>query len=323
MHLLTTEAHAEAARDLAAALENPVRTPGCNCCIYVAAEPSELPALARAAARAAKHDGILVAVGGDGSLNAVAQAAWEQDVPMSALACGTFNFFAREHGLPDTPEGAAAVLQEAFEHGLPTPVQVGRVNDRVFLVNASLGLYPELLVEREQASRRFGRHRLVALISAVWSIAGGIRRKLLTVSGCPTEAGEGLAPFHATTLFAGRNTLQLARLGMPDTRKIAAGALGVIVHQPESRWSLAGLLLRAACGMLTTHPRIHSFAAGAFEVAPTRPGRRQRMLVACDGEPLPMTLPLHFSVEARPLRLLAPRDALAEVRPPLRADCAA
>lgn len=31
----------------------------------------------------------------------------------------------------------------------PMPVQVGTINDRVFLVNASLGVDPELLQDRE------------------------------------------------------------------------------------------------------------------------------------------------------------------------------
>lgn len=315
-HLVTTEHHAEEARTLAASLELPGGRAGCTCCLYVAGEPTELPALARAAARAAKQDGILIAVGGDGSINTVAQAAWEADVPMSALACGTFNFFAREHGLPDDPVEAAGAILDALENGQPKPVHVGRVNERIFLVNASLGLYPRILVEREQASRRFGRHQLVALISAVVTLARGVRRKLLTISTGLPDAVIHNAPTHATTLFVGRNALQLDQLGMPETREVANGALGVILHLPESRWSLASMLFRAARGALAEHPSIQSFAAHAFEVAPARGAGRQRILVACDGETMPMRLPLNFSVETRPLRLIAPHDPLAEVRRP-------
>ncbi len=323
VHLIAAEQHAETARALAAALEHPARGAGCTCCLYIAGDPAELPSLARAAARAAVQDGIVVAAGGDGSINAVAQAAWQEDVPMSALACGTFNFFAREHGLPEDPEAAASALLDTLAHGEARAVRVGRVNERVFLVNASLGLYPRILVEREQASRRFGRYQFVALASAIMTLARGVRRRMLTLSRSHDGANRDPAPVFATTLFAGRNALQLEQLGMPETGEVRRGALGIIVHKPESRWSLAALLLRAARGALAEHPRIESFSTRALDVTPAHAGGRHRVLVACDGETLEMKLPLQIRVEERPLRLLAPRDALAEVRPPAKVGRAA
>ena len=105
----------------------------------------ELPrALDRARAWAEAHDGALVAAGGDGTLNAVAQVAHGLGCPMGVLPHGTFNYFARSHGLPlDLDEGMRALLRAE-----PRPVQVGQVNGRVFLVNASLGLYPQIVPSR-------------------------------------------------------------------------------------------------------------------------------------------------------------------------------
>lgn len=61
------------------------------------------------------------------------------------------------------------------------PIQVGRVNDQIFLVNASVGLYPELLEDREQYRRRFGRNRLVAVWSALMSLTHTHRQLLLEI----------------------------------------------------------------------------------------------------------------------------------------------
>ena len=61
----------------------------------------------------------------------------------------------------DQTEAVGLLLRAA-----PTPVQVARINDRVFLVNASLGLYPELLEDREAYKARFGRSRWVAFVAA-------------------------------------------------------------------------------------------------------------------------------------------------------------
>ncbi len=64
---------------------------------------------------------------------------------MGVLPQGTFNYFVRTHGIPTNAADAA----QALLYSVPAPVQVGLINDRVFLVNASLGLYPELLQDRE------------------------------------------------------------------------------------------------------------------------------------------------------------------------------
>ena len=127
--------------------------------------------LAGAAVEAAKADGgLVVAAGGDGTINAVASAALMGGVPVGVVPMGTFNYFSREHGLALDTETTVLDLLQALRDGDMRPVQVGFVNRRMFVVNASVGLYPKLLAERELASRRFGRSRWVAVASAVWSL---------------------------------------------------------------------------------------------------------------------------------------------------------
>ena len=61
----------------------------------------QTPATALAAAQAARADGgIVIAVGGDGTINATCQASLATGVPMAVLCQGTFNFFCRQQGLP-------------------------------------------------------------------------------------------------------------------------------------------------------------------------------------------------------------------------------
>ncbi len=101
--------------------------------------PGNLAQVATAAAvRALERNTAVIAVGGDGSLNTVAQAAHAAGCAMGVIPYGTFNYFARAHGIPTEPSAAARLLLDAR----PQPVQVGGINDRVFLVNASLGIYP-------------------------------------------------------------------------------------------------------------------------------------------------------------------------------------
>jgi len=99
--------------------------------------PAELTCVShRAAARAIATRTAVVAVGGDGTLNTAAQAAYAAGCAMGVVPQGTFSYFARTHGIP--PDPADAVRQ--LLHSVPAPVQVAGINDCLFLVNASLGL---------------------------------------------------------------------------------------------------------------------------------------------------------------------------------------
>ena len=123
-------------------------------------QPADLAQVAGEAAKmAVARDTAVIAVGGDGSLNTVAQAAHAAGCAMGVIPYGTFNYFARTHGIATEPAAAARQVLQAR----PVPVQVGAINERIFLVNASLGIYPELLQDREAYKARFGRSRWVGL----------------------------------------------------------------------------------------------------------------------------------------------------------------
>ncbi len=125
--------------------------------LYARPDEVERTAHVAAATAIARHTAV-IAVGGDGTINSVAQAAHAVGCAMGVVPQGTFNYFAGTHGFPaDAAQAVQALLRAA-----PAPVQVGLINDRVFLVNASPGLYPQMLEDREKYKARFGRSRLVA-----------------------------------------------------------------------------------------------------------------------------------------------------------------
>lgn len=263
--------------------------------------PPELAGVARReAAAAAAEGGAIVAVGGDGTINAVAQAAHAVDCTMGVLPQGTFNYFARTNGIPTEPSEAARALLE----WTPQPVQVGSVNGHVFLVNASLGLYPELLEDREAYKARFGRSRLVAFGAAIATLLGEHRRMRLNV-----ERSDGARQVRTQTLFVGNNRLQLEQVGLPQAPALDHGRIAAVMLKPIGSLAMLGLLLRGAMGRLGDADTVESFAFRRMVVKPSwRPGRRG-VKIACDGEILWMRPPLTFLVEERPLQLLKPVPA--------------
>ena len=126
--------------------------------------PSQISEVCERAVRlAAEQRGVVVAAGGDGTINAVASAVLGTCCPFGVLPQGTFNYFGRVNAIPQETHAAAVALLNASV----CPVQVGEVNGRIFLVNASLGLYPQLLEDREAWKQQLGRSRLVAFLSGL------------------------------------------------------------------------------------------------------------------------------------------------------------
>lgn len=265
------------------------------------AKPGELSAVAeRAAAAAAARHSAVIAVGGDGTLSAVAQAAHAQVCAMGVLPQGTFNYFARTHGIATD---AAAAMQTVL-HATPVPVQVGLINERVFLVNASLGLYPDMLEDREAYAARFGRSRWVAGLATLATLLGRHRRLRLRI-----EVGATVREVITPTLFVGNNRLQLEQVGVLQAPGLDRGCMAAVMLRPIGAWALLGLLWRGSIGTLGEAATVESFQFHRMLVQTRRAWGRSRVKVACDGEVSWLRSPLTFGVSPRPLYLLRPGAA--------------
>lgn len=263
------------------------------------AGPGQMAEVAALAVRRAQQEGgAVVASGGDGTLNAVAQAVLPAGVPFGVLPQGTFNLFARDHGIPtDVREATMALLDARLQ-----PVQAGLVNERVFLVNASLGLYPQLLEDREAFKARYGRRRWVALWAGAMTLLQAHRPLRLHIA-----SGDAERMLRTPTVFVGNNTMQLERLGIEATPAVQQGHLVAIVLRPVGTLAMLGLMLSGAFGRLGADDDVDSFAFDRLAVRPSAPRGRALIKVAMDGEIRRMRAPLQFGVAPRPLWLMVPR----------------
>ena len=264
---------------------------------YVEVRPGRIVAACQEAARLARDEnGVVVAAGGDGTINCAAQAAFTHDVPLGVIAQGTFNLFAREHGLALDAAEATRMLLAAQ----PEPVQVGWVNQRLFLVNASVGLYPKLLADREQVKTRLGRRRWIAMLSALRSLLEWQRQLLLDV-----ELDGQLKQLRTASVFVCNNRLQLQRIGIGDeiVAQVGEGRLAGLTVRSIDLWAKLRMVASALLGRLGDERAVDSFAMRTLSVGSRRV---RRMSVATDGEVLRMELPLRFTVAPRPLKVMLP-----------------
>ena len=209
-------------------------------------------------------EGPLGVAGGDGSLAAVAEVALERGSPFVVVPSGTLNHFARDLGLDrDDPERAL----QAFA-GRETRVDVGRVNDRLFLNNVSLGLYARLVHDKEDGVR-------FAQLKALGMLLRRPRGLGVTVEGDPA---------HARVVVVSNNAYKLDVLSMGERERIDEGVLHLYI----------------AHGLL---PRAWEERSGTEFVVDARRGH---LRAAIDGEPEMLETPLEFRVEPAALRVLLP-----------------
>lgn len=229
-------------------------------------EPGDDPAeLARAAGAE-----VLGAAGGDGSLAGVAAVAIEQDVPFVCVPYGTRNHFARDLGL-DRNDPLAALA--AFDEGEERRIDVGRVGERVFLNNVSLGIYARLVHQREHHRRR--RDALARVRALALTLQDRRRHQRFTIDGERVRARLVLVANNAYTL-------DLFSLG--ERERLDEGKLHLYIPHGFRR--------------ITWEER----ACTELEIGAPQP----RLRAAVDGEPAELETPLQLRIDARALRVLVP-----------------
>ena len=237
--------------------------------------------------------GLLVAGGGDGTINAVAARLLDKDTTYGVLPLGTLNHFARDLGIPFDIDKATAVI--AGDH--PVTVDVGEVNDRIFLNNSSIGLYPRIVAERENAQKRLGIGKWPALIRATWNALRHPSSFNAVVCVDGTELHRR-TPF----IFVGNNAYVMEGFGIGKRPRLDAGLLSLYVLRPKTAFGLLSLGFRALFGIGSHVDDFESFEATDFRVET----ERASIMVATDGEVNAMTTPVHYRIRPRSLRVLAP-----------------
>ncbi|CAM5535535.1 bifunctional phosphatase PAP2/diacylglycerol kinase family protein [Streptomyces aurantiogriseus] len=231
----------------------------------VACEPADVPAeLEKAAARAR----VLGVCGGDGTVNTAAEVALRHGLPLAVVPGGTLNHFAYDLGVEDV-----RTLARAVRDGEAVRVDAGRfvcgARQGVFLNTCSLGVYPELVRERDRWSQRIGD----------WPAGVLAALRVLRAGRHPLEAEVGGSARPLWLLFAGNGTYH--RLGLAPGRRVdlADGRLDVRVVHGGRRPALR-LLAAAFAGPLTRSPVHAAVQVGRVHLRNVAPGT----LLAHDGE---------------------------------------
>ncbi|WP_435737498.1 phosphatase PAP2 family protein [Cellulosimicrobium sp. PMB13] len=282
-----------------------------------------------AAARGARALGVS---GGDGTVSTAAAAARAHDLPLVVLPGGTLNHFARTAGLGSITASLAAVREgtgavvDVADLEVTGPGVDGDPGGgaRTVLNTFSVGVYPELVTERERYEHRLGKWPAAVLAAA--RVLASARPVRLDIDGHEVRSGD------YWSLFAGVNRYYPQSLAPVERRRLDDGVLDVRTARAERRASRLRTFLEVAAGDTGTRlarrvPGVRRhLVVGATAVErldlrfPAREPGDPHVVLAHDGEVLTVgdhaasgAVRVRLTVRRAALRLYVPAgEALAE-----------
>lgn len=244
----------------------------------------------------ASDKGIVVAAGGDGTLNAVAKYLLNTPIPVGILPMGTFNYVARRLHIPLELLEAAQVIVT----GQAKRIHVAQINQDIYLNNASLGLYPLFIKKREDYNRLFGRLPLHAYTSALDVLIGNHKELKLEI-----WIDQKKYPVKTPLIFFGNNPLQLEEMKMRIAQAAEQGKVAGVVVAKSDKLTLFRLVYQLIRGKIDQASDVYSFAADHVCIK----AGRHKLMVAIDGETVEMTPPLNIAVLKNSLSVMVPYDS--------------
>jgi diacylglycerol kinase family enzyme len=235
---------------------------------------------------------LLGVAGGDGTQALVAQVAAEHDVPFLVISAGTRNHFALDLGL-DREDPAAGL--EALRDGVEARIDLGEINGRTFVNNASFGAYAEIV-----ESPAYREDKRGTTLDTLPDLLRGRRGARLVA-----DLGDAVVD-QPQALLISNNPYEASDLvGLGRRARLDRGVLGVLALRVDSARQAVALVNRA-------HERGLQ-RAEAREVLVR--SNEAAIPVGIDGETVRLSTPVRCSIRPGALRVRLPRNRPG-IRPP-------
>ena len=238
--------------------------------------------------------------GGDGSQALIASVAMKHDVPHVCVPAGTRNHFALDLGLNrDDVVGAL----DAFTDGVERRIDLASLNERIFVNNASLGVYAGIVQSDAYRDAKLGTWK--RMLPEMLGL-GAVVREL------HFDAPHSKNWSNAALVVVSNNPYQMRRFRGTGTRpRLDTGRLGIFAARLRGAGGVARLVtfetIGRSLGSRSQHRRLSGvlqWSCLEFEVRAAAP-----VAVGLDGEALMLAPPLRFVSLPGALRVRVPRHA--------------
>ena len=240
---------------------------------------------------------LLGVAGGDGTQALVAGIAAAHDLPFLVISAGTRNHFALDLGLDrDDPSTCLAALSD----GVEVRVDLGMLEDRPFVNNASFGAYAEIV-----QSPQYRDHKEGTILSMLPDLLTGKNAEKLSVQ-VGTSKVEG-----SQAILVSNNPYGSGRLiDMGRRNRLNQGVLGVVAGRLDSAAHAVDLIRRDQGQSLSVLSGREVLIDADTAQIP----------VGVDGEALTVSTPVHCTIRPGALRVWLPRHRPGVPRPKTRIE---
>jgi diacylglycerol kinase family enzyme len=231
--------------------------------------------------------------GGDGSQALVARVAMQRDVAHICVPAGTRNHFALDLGL-DRDDVVGAL--DAFTDGVERRIDLASLNERIFVNNASLGVYARVVQSDAYRDAKLTTWRRM-LPDMLGQGAAGCALRF--------ETPHTKDWCDAALVIVSNNPYQMRRFRGAGTRPhLDSGRLGIFVARLSGAGGVAKLVTLGTIGAHRRFGGVLQWSSLEFEVQSETP-----VAVGLDGEALVLAPPLRFVSLPGALRVRVPRHA--------------
>lgn len=235
---------------------------------------------------------VVVAAGGDGTINEVVNGLKHRQIPLAIIPAGTTNVLAKELALPKKP----ALLADIIINGLPKPVYLGCLNERRFTMMVGVG-YDAWVVNNVNLNikKRFGKLAyVISMLKEVFrygeqSFQAEIDGRQVSVGSMIITQGR----YYAGSFVLSRQ----ADLSHPY--------LQAVVISTENKWKFLLSTFALPFGLMESMPTVQSIAAKEIKIK-CKPGDDTDSTLAVlqvDGDPAGK-MPAVIKIEEQAISIL-------------------
>ena len=230
---------------------------------------------------------IVVAVGGDGTVNEVARALVETRTALGIIPCGSGNGLARHLMLPINMEGAMQVITECVIHDL----DYGVINDHPFFCTCGMGF--DAFISQKFADA--GKRGPLTYIENV--LIEGLKYEPETYS--VTLDGNDAEPYKAFLISVANASQYGNDAYIAPKASMSDGFLDVVIMEPFDILDAPQVGLDLMNKTLDKSSKIRSFRAKDIHITRTNPG-----VIHYDGDPIMAGKDIHVQLKSKGIRIV-------------------
>jgi diacylglycerol kinase family enzyme len=230
-----------------------------------------------------------VAAGGDGTVNALASLLVNKmDVVMGVIPSGTLNHFAKDLGLAVEIDESVSRLAK----GRSKLIDVGHINDKIFLNNSSIGIYAKVANVKRRTKVWLFRF-ILGILSGLWFIANPPSYNF------KIKVGGKTIQRNISIIFVGNNRYDLSGFGLSNRHSLSGGNLSIYVIRTINPFRLIAVSLNLLIGHINAD-YFETYEAPELKINT----RKKKLLVAYDGEVARLKTPILYSIAKKELRVI-------------------